>query len=90
MLNTLMDEDKNCPVCGTQMVPIRTETARTELVFHPAYLVLGSMISFVIFLIYPVIVAKRIRNEEAVLEKELDGYSAYKKKVKYKVIPFIW
>ena len=38
MLNTLTDEDKSCPVCGTQMVPIRTETARTELVFHPAYL----------------------------------------------------
>ncbi len=38
MLNTLTDEDKNCPVCGTRMVPIGTETARTELVFHPACL----------------------------------------------------
>ena len=38
MLDTLTDEDKHCPVCGTQMVPIGTETARTELVFHPAYL----------------------------------------------------
>ena len=38
LLNTLTDEEKNCPVCGTQMVPIGTETVRTELVFHPAYL----------------------------------------------------
>ncbi len=35
--DTLADKDKNCPVCGTQMVPIETETVRTELVFHPAY-----------------------------------------------------
>lgn len=53
-------------------------------------LVLGSIISFAIFFIYPVIIAKRIRNEEAVLEKDLNGYIEYKKKVKYKVIPFIW
>lgn len=38
MLNTLMDENKNNPVCRTQMIPIGTETAHTELVFHPAYL----------------------------------------------------
>ena len=38
LLNTLTDEEKNCPVCGTQMVPIGSETVRTELVFHPAYL----------------------------------------------------
>ena len=39
---------------------------------------------------YPFIIAKRIKNEEKVLEKELEGYSDYKKKVKYKMIPFIW
>lgn len=77
------------------------DTGLYGIVRHPMYsativlflsmpLVLGSIISFVIFLTYPVIIAKRIRNEEAVLEKELDGYSAYKKKVRYKVIPFIW
>ena len=38
ILDTLTDEEKSCPVCGTQMVPIGTEPARTELVFHPAYL----------------------------------------------------
>lgn len=41
-------------------------------------------------LTYPVIIAKRIRNEETVLEKELNGYTEYKKKVKYKIIPFVW
>ena len=53
-------------------------------------LVLGSFISFVIFLFYPFILVKRIRNEEKVLEEGLKGYKDYKKKVKYKVIPYIW
>jgi len=62
----------------------------TILLFLSMPLVLGSVISFVIFLAYPFIIAKRIKNEEAVLEKDLQGYLEYKKKVKYKVIPFIW
>ena len=64
--------------------------AVTILLFLAMPLILGSIISFVIFLIYPFIIAKRIKNEEQVLEKDLVGYSEYKKKVKYKVIPFIW
>ena len=64
--------------------------ATTILLFLSMPLVLGSIISFVIFLVYPFIIAKRIKNEEEVLEKELVGYSEYKKKVKYKLIPFIW
>ena len=64
--------------------------AVTILLFLSMPLVLGSVISFVIFLVYPFIIAKRIKNEEEVLERELTGYSEYKKKVKYKVIPFIW
>ena len=62
----------------------------TILLFLSMPLVLGSLVSFVIFLAYPFIIAKRIKNEEEVLEKDLQGYSEYKKKVKYKVIPFIW
>lgn len=42
------------------------------------------------FLLYPIIIAKRIRTEETVLEENLDGYMEYKKKVKYKIIPFLW
>ena len=53
-------------------------------------LVLGSLISFFIFLAYPIIIVFRIINEEKFLEKELDGYTLYKKKVKYRIIPFIW
>lgn len=53
-------------------------------------LVLGSVLSFVITLAYIPIIAKRIRNEEQVLENGLEGYTAYKKRVKYKVIPFVW
>ena len=64
--------------------------AVTILLFLSMPLILGSIISFVLFLIYPVIIAKRIKNEEEVLEKELVGYVDYKKKVKYKMIPFIW
>lgn len=64
--------------------------AATILLFLSMPLVLGSIYSFVIFLVYPFIIAKRIKNEEQVLEKELDGYSEYKKKVKYKMIPFVW
>ena len=64
--------------------------ATTILLFLSIPLILGSLISFAIFLVYPFIIAKRIKNEEKVLERELKGYSDYKKKVKYKVIPFIW
>ena len=62
----------------------------TSLLFLAMPLVLGSIFSFIIFLVYPFIIAKRIKNEEEVLEKDLEGYSDYKKKVKYKMIPFIW
>lgn len=62
----------------------------TLLLFLTMPLILGSIISFVIFLIYPFIITKRINNEEKVLEKELKGYIDYKKKVKYRLIPFIW
>lgn len=53
-------------------------------------LILGSAFSFVIFLVYPVLIAKRIRNEEKVLEDGLEGYKEYKKRVKYRLIPFVW
>ena len=71
------------------------------IVRHPMYtatiflflsmpLVLGSMVAFFVFLLYPVLIVTRIIYEEKVLEKELDGYVEYKKKVKYRLIPFIW
>ena len=62
----------------------------TLLLFLSMPLVLGSVYSFVIFLVYPFIIAKRIKGEETFLEKELPGYVEYKKKVKYRMIPFVW
>ena len=62
----------------------------TLLLFLSMPLVLGSIYSFMIFLAYPFIIAKRIKNEEEFLEKELVGYSEYKKKVKYRLVPFVW
>ncbi len=62
----------------------------TILLFLSIPLVLGSGIAFLMFLVYPVLIAKRIRNEEQVLEEGLAGYREYKQKVKYRLIPFIW
>lgn len=62
----------------------------TVLLFWAMPLVLGSLISFVIFLVYPFIIAKRIKGEEAFLEQELAGYKEYKEKVRYRLIPFLW
>ncbi|MBQ2119855.1 MAG: isoprenylcysteine carboxylmethyltransferase family protein [Peptococcaceae bacterium] len=62
----------------------------TILLFLSIPLVLGSGVAFLLFLAYPVLIAKRIRNEEQVLEEGLAGYREYKQKVKYRLIPFIW
>lgn len=71
-----------------------------RIVRHPMYtstiflflsmpIILNSIFSFIIMLIYPIIILFRIKNEEKVLERELKGYNEYKEKVKYKIIPFI-
>ena len=62
----------------------------TVLLFLAMPLVLGSVISFVIMLCYIPIIAKRIRNEEQVLQEGLPGYGKYMEKVKYRLLPFIW
>ena len=64
--------------------------ASTILLFLSMPLVLGSLYSFIVFLIYPAIAVKRIKNEEKILEKDLEGYSEYKNRVKYRLIPFVW
>lgn len=77
------------------------DTGFYGIVRHPMYaitiplflsmpIILNSPISFILFLIYPVLIIKRINNEEKVLEKDLKGYRDYMKKVKYKLIPYIW
>ena len=77
------------------------DTGLYGLVRHPMYtstiflflsmpLVLDSIFSFIVMLIYPIIIIFRIKNEEEFLEKELMGYKEYKEKVKYRLIPYLW
>ena len=62
----------------------------TVLLFLSMPVILGSPISFLIMLLYIPLIVKRIRNEEEVLEKELKGYTEYRNKVRYRLIPFVW
>ena len=64
--------------------------AVTLVLFLSMPLVLGSGLAFVVFLAYPAIIAKRIRNEEEVLARDLPGYTEYLKKVRWRLIPFVW
>lgn len=62
----------------------------TLLMFLSMPLILGSLYSLAVFLSYPFIIVLRIKKEEELLTKELDGYQEYKQKVKYRLIPFVW
>ena len=64
--------------------------AVTLLLFLSMPLVLGSIPAFVVFLCYPAIIAKRIRNEEQVLRRDLPGYAEYCERIRWRLIPFIW
>ena len=77
------------------------DSGLSGIVRHPMYtstiflflsmpLVLDSIFSFIVMLVYPIMIMFRIRNEERVLENELIGYEEYKEKVKYKLIPYLW
>ena len=62
----------------------------TILLFLMIPLVLGSWYALIPFAFYPVIIAIRLLDEEKLLTRELAGYSEYKKKVRYRLIPFVW
>ncbi len=62
----------------------------TILLFLSIPIVLGSWFSFVLFLHYPILIVVRLKNEEKFLEENLIGYSEYKNKVKYRLIPYLW
>ena len=64
--------------------------AVTLLLFLSMPIVLGSIPALPVFLVYPLIIAKRIRNEEEVLSRDLPGYTEYLQKVRWRLIPFIW
>ena len=72
-----------------------------SIVRHPMYavtiwlflsipVILGSWWALLCFLPYVAVIVIRITNEEKVLEAGLEGYSDYKKRVKYRLFPFIW
>ena len=67
--------------------PMYTATLVLFLSMGP---VLGSPVSFIILLGYIPIIVKRIRNEERVLVRELEGYAEYRNRVRYRLIPFLW
>lgn len=64
--------------------------AVTVLLFLMIPLLLGSWYALIAFAFYPVIIIVRLKDEEALLTRELPGYEAYKEKVKYRLIPYIW
>jgi len=77
------------------------DTGFYGIVRHPMYMatlvlflsipiLLGSLISLVFFLMYPAIIISRLKDEEKFLAAELEGYEEYMKRVKYRLIPFIW
>lgn len=77
------------------------DTGLYSVVRHPMYsvtiflflsvpLILGSIYAFFVFLLYPCVIAVRIKHEEKYLEENLAGYKEYKNKVKYRILPYIW
>jgi protein-S-isoprenylcysteine O-methyltransferase Ste14 len=77
------------------------DTGLYGIVRHPMYavtielfmmipLILGSWYALIVFAVYPVAIIIRLKDEEALLTRELPGYAEYKQKVKYRLIPFIW
>ncbi len=91
-LSRTIEVQENQTVIDTGMYGIVRHPmyAVTLLLFLSMPIVLGSVYAFLIFCAYPFIIARRIRSEEQFLEKELPGYAEYKKKVKYRMIPFLW
>lgn len=77
------------------------DTGLYGIVRHPMYavtielfmmmpLILGSWYALIVFAVYPAVIVIRLKDEEALLTKELPGYEEYKQKVKWRLIPFIW
>ena len=85
-----VQEDQTVVDTGLYGVVRHPMYTATVLLFLSMPLVLNSLISFIIMLVYLPIIVKRIKNEEEVLETELRGYKEYKQKVKYRLIPFVW
>ena len=53
-------------------------------------MLLGSVYGILFGVLFSMVIMGRILGEEKLLAKELEGYSEYKKKVRYRIIPFVW
>ena len=91
-LSRTIKVEKNQKVVSTGLYKIIRHPMYTAtlLIFLSMPIILGSLVSLIVFLTYPIIIVIRIVYEEKLLEQELIGYLDYKKKVKYRLIPFIW
>lgn len=85
-----VQEDQKVVSTGLYGVVRHPMYSVTLLLFLSMPFVLGSALSFLCFLCYPVLIVKRLKDEETFLEQELEGYKEYKQKVKYRLIPGIW
>lgn len=85
-----VEENQKVVDTGLYAVVRHPMYSATVLMFLAMPLVLGSVYSFVVFLVYPFLIALRIKGEEKLLEQELDGYKEYKQRIKYRLVPFIW
>ena len=85
-----VDDNQNVVDTGLYGIIRHPQYSASIILFLMMPLVLGSLISFFVFLLYPVLIIIRIINEEKLLEKELQGYKEDKNKVKYRLIPFVW
>ena len=91
-LSRIIEVQENQTVVSTGLYGIVRHPmyAATLLLFLSMPIVLGSIPAFLVFLCYPLIIAKRIRNEEEVLSRDLPGYTEYLQKVRWRLIPYIW
>ena len=85
-----VEKDQKVVDTGLYSVVRHPMYAATVILFMMIPLILGSFVALIPFAFYPVLIAVRIIDEEKLLTKELSGYEEYKKKVKYRLIPFIW
>ncbi len=85
-----VEENQKIVDTGLYSVVRHPMYSATLLLFLSMPIILGSLWSFIIFLVYPFVIAIRIKFEEKFLEKELKGYTEYKKKVKFRIIPYVW
>jgi len=91
-LSRIIEVQENQKVIDTGLYAVVRHPmySATLLLFLSMPLVLGSLPSFFLFLLYPFLIARRIKSEEALLLRELDGYPDYRNRVKYRLVPFVW